>query len=516
MSGFFIYYKASIFVKNTKMAEEIYINIQNPNSTTQGVTLWQLPNSNDPQVYLQNLGAASVSNPIGILGDYMWYDSNNNFYYTLSTTFSSPLVNIIKWDSSFGYLGTTPLANTYSSFFIDFQFNPVNNLTYALVAGRIIAFAQTGGAYAAIIVIPFAAWWQIYDSVNNLSYYTSLVSLPNDIIVFDPSTNTILGTILGTAGYEAKCFDSVNQRLIISDATTIIVIDADPSSINYLLPITSFSTVGAGIITTNTGDTGIYQITYNSNNNYLYVLCDSIDEIQVFDSVAYTLVTLIPNFLSDIIIIDNSLNLIYGTEGTIVNIIDCQTNSIISSNTITNPNSSILPILNTNNNNIVFWTFNGSSIDLQLNLPSAIITTEGVPTYEALVNSMYGSNPYKFTKLYISTTSIEQANQPLTINSTPSDGRLNTDLRFPYISPLQRQYVIPELDLNMTANGQSNLQYNVLPYTDVTMIFTYVQAWDEENTKEVEVLYEDVTEEFKQLEINKKNNPLLDMKWDIK
>lgn len=497
------------------MTEEIYINIQNPNSTTQGVTLWQLPNSNDPNVYLQNLGAPSVSNDIQILGDYLWYDSNNNFYYSLSTTFSSPLINIIKWDSSFQLLGSTPLANTYLTFFDNFQFNPVNNLTYALDINRILAFAQTGGAYVVNIVIPFSAWWQIYDSVNNISYYTSIVSLPNDILVFDPSTNTILGTIAGTAGYEAKCFDSVNQRLIISDATTIIVIDANPSSINYLLPITSFATIGGGTITTNAGDVSQYQITYNSNNNYLYILCVNIDEIQVFESVTYTLVTLIPNVLSDTIIINNSLNLIYGTDSTTLNIIDSQTNIVIANNPIPVPNGAAIPILNTNNNNIVFSNFNGSSLDLQLTLPSAIITTEGVPTYEALVNSMYGANPYKFTKLYISTSSIEQANQPLTVNLTPPDGRLNTDLRFPYINPLQRQYVIPSLDLNMIANGQSNLQYNVLAYTDVTMIFTYVQVWDEENLKEIDGVYQDVTEEFKQLIINKKNNPLLDMKWDI-
>lgn len=498
------------------MAEEIYINIQNPNSTTQGVTLWQLPNSNDPQVYLQNLGAASVSNPIGILGNYLWYDSNNNFYYTLSTTFSSPLVNILKWDSSFGYLGTTPLSNIYTSYYDNPEFNPVNNLIYAVTSGSIVVFAQTGGSYVADITIPYLVARQVYDSVNNLNYYSPLASWSDDIVILDPSTNTITGSITGTSGYETKCFDAVNQRLIISNATTVNVIDANPSSFTYLSILFTFSTVNAGNIVIDSAYM-TYQIVYNSNNNNLYVFCNNISEVQVFECTTYTLVTTISSVSATTIIIDNSLNLIYATQGTSITIIDCQTNTVIANNPILSGGSALYPILNTTNNNILFYSSDGlNGLNMQLNLPSAIITTEGVPTYEALVNSMYGANPYKFTKLYISTTSIEQANQPLTINSTPSDGRLNTDLRFPYISPLQRQYVIPELDLNMTANGQSNLQYNVLPYTDVTMIFTYVQAWDEENTKEVEVLYEDVTEEFKQLEINKKNNPLLDMKWDIK
>jgi hypothetical protein len=47
------------------------------------------------------------------------------------------------------------------------------------------------------------------------------------------------------------------------------------------------------------------------------------------------------------------------------------------------------------------------------------------------------------------------------------------------------------------------------------VIFTYEQPSSGESIEEVEVLYEDVTERFKQLEISRKNNPLLDMKWDI-
>jgi hypothetical protein len=497
------------------MAEEIYINIQNPNSTTQGVTLWQLPNGNDPQVYLQNLGAASINNDIGVVGNYLWYDSNNNFYYTLSTTLSSPLVNILKWDSSFQLLGSTSLSNIYTSYYDNPQFNPVNNLIYAVTSGSVVVFAQTGGSYVADITIPYLVARQVYDSVNNLSYYSPLAVWSNNIIIIDPTTNTITGSIIGTAGYEARCFDSVNQRLIISNATTIKVIDANPSSFTYLSVIFTFTTVNAGNILVDSPYM-TYQVVYNSNNNNLYVFCNNISEVQVFECVTYTLVTTISNIFSTNIIIDNSLNLIYGSQGTVLTIIDCQTNTIIANNPILSGNIALYPILNTTNNNILFYSSDGlNGLYMQLFLPSAIITTEGVPTYEALVNSMYGANPYKFTKLYISTSSIEQANQPLTVNLTPSDGRLNTDLRFPYINPLQRQYVIPSLDLNMVANGQSNLQYNILANTDVTMIFTYAQVWDEENLKEIEGVYQDVTEEFKQLEISKKNNPLLDMKWDI-
>jgi hypothetical protein len=236
----------------------------------------------------------------------------------------------------------------------------------------------------------------------------------------------------------------------------------------------------------------------------------------VWDSNSYTLVTTIPNISYIAIYLDNNLNLLYGQNyvASTLDVIDCQTNTLISSEPATAP-LGFYPVYNSSNGNIVLWQQLGANIAAQLTLPSVTFSTDGIPTYPQLVESMYGFNPYQFTKLYISTSTLSQINQPLTINYTFPDGRLNTDLRFPVISPLQRQFVISEFDLNMTANGQSNLQYTVLPNTDVTLIFTYKQPSSGENIEEVETLYEDVTEKFKQLEISRKNNPLTDMKWDI-
>lgn len=501
------------------MANEIYLNIQNDSATSQGITLWQQPAATDVDTNGAIYGYATVpqNNNIGVNIGSSVYNPNDQILYIHSSN-----TVISKLDTNTNTIVGNP--TTTSKFYSNIGNNSTiyvqnNNSLYS--AGRTTAFGFIDG------IIKFNCTTQVstnggmnniktffYNSITNTLFVVFQSVIPSGIYVrvFDLDFNTITtsSTDLVQQFFFSRAFNpdkNVCYLLYSNINTQISVLDTNPLSVNY-------NTI---IATISTGLNLVNNIFYNPNDQNLYVFGNSAT-FKVYNTNTNSLINsyIVPSGLStNNVTFDPNGNVFYIENSSVLSqvaVFNAATSSF--NGTITFPNDVNSLAINTTTNQPIF--INSSTTQtLSFLTVGNTIQTEGTPTYSQLVNSMYGANPYKFTKLYISTTSLQQANQPLTVNLTAPDGRVNTDLKFPSVSPLQRQFVIPEFELNMTANGQSNLQYNVLPNTDVTMIFTYEQPSSAESIEEVEVLYEDVTERFKQLEINKKNNPLLDMKWDI-
>lgn len=503
------------------MANEILLNFVNDSSINQQVTLWQQPDASTASGLLTSLNAPQIPSSSQLTGQYIYFNSNNNSYYVVDVF----AYTLTQYDSSLqNVLNSYSIPNTYANFSDAIYFNPINNLTYLITdiiaSPRIVAFPQTGGvAYS--VDVPVNAQFIVYDNVNNVFYLSDASSNGNTITLFNPVTNLIVSSF-GGVGEEARAFDSVNQRLLCTDvtATNLIVYDVNPSSINYLTAIFTVPIPTATPLNVNSS-TDVYTITYNPNNNFTYLLSQFTPyEIAVLDSTAYTTVSVITIPEACVtIFLDTSTNILYAKSfvapyGSIF-YIDCNNNSIIQEQVLTSGDLvSSFPLYNSITNSLIFSNYN-PNLQLITLLPTLVPSTQGTPSYEAIVESMYGSNPYRFTKLYISTTSLQQANQPLTINYTYPDGRLNTDLNFPAIDPLQKQFVIPSFDLDMVANGQTNLQYTILANSTVTMIFTYEQAYNGYDFEVEKELFKEVVESNKTLKISRKNNPLIDMKWDL-
>ena len=495
------------------MANEIYLNIQNDSATSQGITLWQQPAATDVDTNAAIYGFATApsNSTLGVTIGAGAFNSNNGLLYIHTSN-----TNLAKYDSVTNTIVGN--ATTLSRFYNLALYNTFSNIIYSLgrtavfgAINTIVYFDPVSETFSGIAT-PTGVSNFNYNQINGniyLFFYTFAFPYSGSTIkVYDTVLLSLIDISIDGDNFNGgSSFDTNQDRLYFATnngiSDTLYVLDTDPLSIN-------FNTI---IYTIPTGIT-IVNMFFNPNDNKLYVFSNS--NIYIYETSTYTLINQVSlGFITTGITFDSNSNVFYIKDATIttnVSVYNALTGSF--NGVITFPNGVSPYVVNTITNTPIFLN---TSVGQTLSFLSVgnTIQTEGVPTYSQLVNSMYGANPYKFTKLYISTTSLQQANQPLTVNLTAPDGRLNTDLKFPAISPLQRQFVVPEFDLNMTANGQSNLQYNVLPNTDVTMIFTYEQPSSGESIEEVEVLYEDVTERFKQLEISRKNNPLLDMKWDI-
>jgi hypothetical protein len=496
------------------MANEIYLNINNTSSTSQGITLWQQPAATDVDTNgaIYGFATAPSNSNLGVTIGSGVFNSNNGLLYIHTTN-----TNLAKYDSVTNTIVGN--ATTLSRFYSKDIYSSANN--------TIISLARTTVFGAITTIVNFDCTLETFTSAASPSGNTSGIAenkINGDIYVFYyslifPFTGSTIAlysptlTPIGSISIDGdnfnggSAFDTNQDRLYFATnngvSDTLYALDTDPLSINYN---TIIATIPTGIT--------IVDMFFNPNDNNLYVFSSS--DIYIYETSTYTLINQVSlGFINNGITFDSNSNVFYIKDATVttnISVYNALTGSF--NGVITFPNAVSPYAVNTITNTPIFLNTSVAQTLSFLNIGNTI-QTDGIPTYSQLVNSMYGANPYKFTKLYISTTSIQQANQPITVNYTAPDGRLNTDLRFPSINPTQRQFVIPELNLDMTANGQSNLVYNILPNTDVTMIFSYEQPSAGENIEEVEPLYEDVTEKFKQLEISRKNNPLLDMKWDI-
>ena len=92
--------------------------------------------------------------------------------------------------------------------------------------------------------------------------------------------------------------------------------------------------------------------------------------------------------------------------------------------------------------------------------------------YEDIVQQIQNQDVV-ITDVYINTSSIEQANKPFRVNFKDASGFSYNEEYFPEISPFNAQIVVPSLPFQFISNGINDIDYEVLPNTEVEVIFTY-------------------------------------------
>ena len=105
-------------------------------------------------------------------------------------------------------------------------------------------------------------------------------------------------------------------------------------------------------------------------------------------------------------------------------------------------------------------------------------------TYDELVNDL-SNNPYYFSSASIFANTISQVSQKINRLKKTANGIVFEDLRFPRVSPEQKQFVINGIDIDFAPSPINRLKYKVLANQSVSLWFFYTNK-DKFDIKEIE------------------------------
>lgn len=122
----------------------------------------------------------------------------------------------------------------------------------------------------------------------------------------------------------------------------------------------------------------------------------------------------------------------------------------------------------------IFATSNILTVYTGADPTSSIVSNveAGTQSYEDIVQQIQNQDVV-ITDVYINTSSVEQANKPFRVNFIDPSGFNYNEEYFPEISPFNAQIVVPSFPFQFISNGINDIDYEVLPNTEVEVIFTY-------------------------------------------
>lgn len=242
-----------------------------------------------------------------------------------------------------------------------------------------------------------ASGFLTYNPINNTIYVCSNL---NNLIVIDCNTNTIINTILLSSSLFQSAFNSQQNTLYVTSLTTLFVIDCNTNTIITSILLACIS------------------IQYNSTNNSIYVI-DSSSVINVINCLSNTISGIITLNNPKSIFCVSLTNILYvgNNGGTELGVIDCSTNTLLSNVPIPVITGSLtfacIDDFFSDNINVYFGTSFGYTIVISTNTNSIIdfFVVDAFSNIETSVflsstNEIYFACPFSNTLTIITTIGI--------------------------------------------------------------------------------------------------------------
>lgn len=389
---------------------------------------------------------------------------------TINTITGDVIANFLNRIAFYTSSGTLITIVVYAGTnFSEINYNPLNNQLYAVdgATGNIYVTDCTTYALTTIITttMGFLAESSAFNPFTNTLFYARTGS--STIFTIDCNTNTQGADIIASNNILSLSYNSINNQLYIITNTVATCIIFDLTTNAFLPTIITLPTLSQSS-------------EFNSTDNTIYVGSASVNDLYVIDCSSNTIISTINlgSIFPRLLAFDVNQNRIYATSTTTnIAIVDCSTNSFITS--ISYSNASKYLAFNPSNNFLYFTT---SVNDIGQATTTGITTTpyyiSGSVNYNLFVNNL-NNEPVSIDMFRLFVINQNQLFNQLQLTKIDSNGNQIFLPNFPIneVSAYQQQGNIGEIPVeDVIFDGRTYInQYQVNAYENVSFEIYYKQ-----------------------------------------
>jgi len=354
--------------------------------------------------------------------------------------------------------------------FSEINYNPLNNQLYSVDGGTGNIYVTDCTTYALTTIIittmGFLAESSAFNPSTNTLYYTRTGS--STIFSIDCNTNTQNTDIIASTNILSISYNSINNQLYLTSNLVNTCIIYDLTTNSFSPTIITLPTKGLSLA-------------FNFTDNTMYVASDSTNDIYVIDCISNTIISTIDLgvIFPKLLTFDSNQNRIYATSTTTnVAVVDCSTNSFLTSISYANPSKFIA--FNPSNNFLYFTT---AINDINQVTTTGITTTpyyiSGSVNYNLFVNNL-NNEPVSIQMIRLFVNNQNQLFNQLQLTKIDSNGNqiFLPDFPINQVSAYQQQGNIAEISLdNIVFDGRTYInQYQLNANENVSFEIYYEQV----------------------------------------